>query len=247
MGDIHTNSKFSVWNALQPDGSKLKTFRYNQNNKSIGDNPEVTISLLHATKTGLGEIWQGTRKTREEILDILSEIAPGEDKWRYLAIETHNFLNGSRYIPVLLHKFTNSYIDISEVFKDNLAGDDVGVIIEYLEDYKWVSNISLLNLEISGSIIKPEHIINKANYRLCSCCGIVSNMERPRTAPWSSYVSQEERRLREDAWYLKYQRVIKEQREYEERRFDQKNKPTLKVTSSPIPGRKRGRPKKSAG
>jgi len=93
----------------------------------------------------------------------------------YVAYKTHQFLNGCRYTPLIKSKKSTVFYHASCLFPLLRPEDDFGVLAEKEQD---------LALPVIGW---SPVIINYQSYvRLCACCGVVSDISKPKSNPWLS-------------------------------------------------------------
>lgn len=97
-----------------------------------------------------------------------------------IAIWTHTFLNGARCVLLRYNSTTQSFIDLGkgEAMKELQASDGLGAILEYDGDGP------ILNGLYNGLESKVPIVKFFSKIRMCHCCGIVSNITRPRDVPW---------------------------------------------------------------
>jgi hypothetical protein len=162
---------------FQKDGSRFKVLRGRKIDgvelaQRLGVNlpgrrriiAEKNISAWGRRKDALGEIVKAVEQGRME-----------EGDWIYRAYRVHDFLNASRYIPVLIVPEREIVINLTHLWSEELGPeDDLGLLVK---PEKLAETLSLAGHE-------PEEWDYLAMIRLCRCCGIVSDMQKPRVNPW---------------------------------------------------------------
>lgn len=171
MKSVKSGSLIHVKHLCQKDGSRFKVI-YSKNY-----DPVDIIHRLKVLFPDSPEVWSETKPQQNTILTItehcLQGLFPKED-YEYRAYWTHTFLNGKRMIPIIINKPAKTFYNASCLFEQFTPEDDIGVLVD---DEKQL---------VLGEDWFPEVINYHSFIRLCSCCGIVSNISKPKTNPWLS-------------------------------------------------------------
>lgn len=206
MADINPNEGVIIKHFMQPDGSRLKLFRGRRLYMISNDTQDELISIMKEYSPSIGTIWKQTYLNIEELPGIIHKCRENPSRYIYIAYRTHNFLNGVRYIPIILDTTLQTFVDISTHFIHNLPDDDIGVIIPY--ENCWDTISEGLDIEVPGGVLVPRIINYLGNLRLCSCCGIVSNTARPRKVPWVNVYSIDQLLQRKEETLMRYKHHI---------------------------------------
>lgn len=161
----------------QQDGSRLKVIR-----SSL---PAIDIiARLGDMGIGGGDIYTQSGRSLDSITDAWLE--EGGKDYEYIGVWMHTFLNGARVIPLLVNTKIGMFYDASSLFPGRGAADDMGVIVDVNAEGPLLSDLFIEKLEIV-----PRIVSYRCSMRMCHCCGMVSDISKPRVGPWIHVVSVE--------------------------------------------------------
>lgn len=167
MAFLGSGQGFLTKHLYQKDGSRFKTIY----TKLLG--PVDIVKRIERGYPGQKIIWVESR--RDAPKDLLSAATGTPDEeWVYVTFVTHAFLNGFRCFPVVINYTRKTCYNLSPLFSEFIPEDAVGVLVEDTYD---------LGIEGLGA---PVDIHYYAKKRMCPCCGVVSDVTRPRKYPWGS-------------------------------------------------------------
>jgi hypothetical protein len=161
-------NRVGVSYVAQADGSRFKTITA----RGGANNSEVKEFLKSKYNV---DCWLESFKSKEELLQLV-----GKKGYEYRAYWTQTFLNGCRIIPVLVNELGNTFYNLTEVFEDLGAMDDLGIICP--ADWQ---GPHLEALGLGG--VTPQLFSYLSYQRLCKCCGNVSDISQPRKGPWMAF------------------------------------------------------------
>lgn len=159
MKHIRPGKGIAVKTLYQKDGSKFKTMHMKSGSGL------AVINKLAAWYDGASIIWHESIITKEQLLRLDIEDC------EYRAYHLHTFINGIRYLPILINNKLKTHYNLSKFFPNKIPEDDIGVLVKDVEE------LSLLNQT-------PEVLPYLSNMRLCSCCGRVSDVSKKYLNPW---------------------------------------------------------------
>ncbi len=160
---LHNKKLLKIVKLSQKDGSRF-TCIYSK----LFEGSDMVDRLRYILGKDLDIRFEGNTLEKHHI-----EAMVKQSKYEYRAYLTHSFLNGTRYVPVIVGKEANCVYNISSYFKEKIPEDDIGVLIKTADD-----------LIIESC--KPEIIKYESFKRMCRCCGIVSDFSKPRKNVWLS-------------------------------------------------------------
>lgn len=151
----------------QKDGSKFK-FLYAKRSDQLD-----IIRRLNIDFPDTFNIWQETKVTKEWLEDwVFGGKVLYRDDHEYKVYWLHTFLNGKRMFPLIINKGAKTFYNACTLFEGLVPEDNLGVLVSDVDD-----------LVLDG-VWKPEEIDYRSFVRLCSHCGVVSNLARPKKNPW---------------------------------------------------------------
>lgn len=167
MGSIRSDKGLYTKIHYQKDGSRFKTI-YAKYLGSVDIARKVKINYPNRRP-----LWVETsHTTKKTITEAIETAYNNGDRLEYYAYLMHTFLNGLRYMPIVVNYTRQHCYNLMTLFDDYIPEDDLGVFVE---------DLYMLNVEKLGS---PVEIDYQAHIRLCPCCGVVSNLAKPKQNPW---------------------------------------------------------------
>lgn len=218
----------STFKLAQKDGSRFSIIETSRKPTEI----VIRIGAAHPNRR---PIWIGKRLPRAELIEALISEKLSPKNTTYLAYRTHCFLNGSRYYPILVQEQLNTFIDISNLFLEQVPEDEMGVFaekdaglgIKKSDGYSWI----------------PLVIDYFSEIRMCKQCGVVSNFSKPKQNPWGATLvlnlEIQQRLLKGEVV-----RGSKAGRPKKKRTPEQLAEEALKARNKKLGVERRGRPKK---
>lgn len=172
----------------QKDGSRFRYLR----SKKHGSGREIIDAIIRGGYSQLGEVYfeknfLGTGRTlKEEVSRVL-----GEEGGHYLAYRVNSFLNGDRYMLLVVDGTTKTVFNVAGLFPAYTPEDEFGVLLSECEVEQ---SVGIMNGRAGNAVVyRPTAVDYRSPIRMCKCCGFVSDMSRPKKSPWLN--------LREDGDY----------------------------------------------
>ena len=153
----------------QKDGSRFKVIY-----SKAFDQVDI-IMRLKVLFPDRPDIWPETKVSKDRLMEHVGVAWLGKkDAYEYRAYQIHTFLNGKRFLPMLVNTAGRTFYNLSNLFPKLIPEDDFGVLCDEVED---------LTIEDTWT---PKEICYQSFIRLCPSCGIVSNISKPKMDPWMS-------------------------------------------------------------
>lgn len=168
---------------MQPDGSRFVCIKWAHDAIDLRDRIREQIP-------GRRQLLVETYFKRSfEAKDFLERyiLRPDLGDIEYRLYWLHTFLNGRRFIPVIVLKKLQTFVYVGgySFFPDNQPDDDFGILIENPDD-GWDSRDYAV-CKIGQHTFYPRIYDYRSFVRLCPCCGIVSDTSKSRNNPWKDY------------------------------------------------------------
>lgn len=169
MKSIKSASMLYVRYLYQKDGSRFKCI-YSKNFDAVDIVKRLEVLFPHRPP-----IWVPTPIDVDRLLGRLKSGLLNPEKYEYRVYHTHTFLNGKRYLPIIIAKTGGTFYAVENLFKNYTPEDDLGLLVD---------NEEQLVLPFTDWI--PKVITYQSFVRLCPCCGVVSDISKPKKNPWLS-------------------------------------------------------------
>ena len=170
MGSVKSGGLLYAKYVYQKDGSRFKVI---YSKKFDQADIVVRLKMMFPEKS---DIWLQTKPGEHQLLEHVARAAGKEygASYEYRAYWVHTFLNGKRYIPILINKKAKTFYDVSGWLIGLCPEDDMGVLCDSVTDL------------VLGDVLVPTEISYQSFIRLCPTCGIVSDTAKPKQNPWLS-------------------------------------------------------------
>ncbi len=179
---IHDKRYYMVKRLPQKDGSRFYAIWSRYTVFDVKQRLENIVKI---------PIYVQTSFTTESLLQWLADtgghLIQGVEKgtWEYVAYWTHTFLNGRRVIPVIIDHVSQTVIDVSCVFSELVAEDNMGVIVDDVSELDLGPMLGIAGIPLKANIsIIPSYIRYFSGIRMCASCGVVSDHGEALEKPW---------------------------------------------------------------
>lgn len=153
--------------------------RYVVNSFVLGDNSRFKTIMISSSPayvaTQLEKVLDLKAYHQEFNLNVLDRDIKD---YTYRLYWTHTFLDGARVFPILIHPHLPLFYNLSPLFPQYIKENSFGLIVPFDNDGPKRELLCLQDKYLPGII---EYF---SYWRMCHCCGIVSNFKKPRINPW---------------------------------------------------------------
>lgn len=191
MAGFRSSSLLQTGFFYQKDGSRFKYIRTNKRLKRILKGPDI-IHRIYTMMPSIRTIWP-----QEEFPSDVTRLDGGleEGRVRLVLYVLHNFLNGSRVLPIIVNESLHCFYEVKgfdDLWKgvgldERVPEDGMGLLFEGgVEEAKGV---------LGGMLGFTRDNIQVINYlsavRLCACCGVVSDHSVVKSDPWKKFANKQ--------------------------------------------------------